>query len=268
MKNDTLHYKIKKMNDIEYCREIKELKPDIFQLTGKMPDCHVYVIKGSDKNVLIDTGLPNTPEAIQQGLEKINLSICDIDLVILTHEHIDHVGNAPVFFDTALIAAHRLATMKIKLQDEFAMMNQLFRLPADGFRVDICLEKGSVVCLGNYNLHVIHTPGHSSGSICLYEPDQRLLFTGDTIFVGGNIGGVFGSGSISDYIESITRLSMLKVDDYYAGHGPASRDPSFEFDLAIKRGLAMLDDSKVLFEFVRSKEQFDHIRDYIKNLNR
>ncbi|RLC24360.1 MAG: MBL fold metallo-hydrolase [Deltaproteobacteria bacterium] len=232
-----------------------------------MPDCHSYVIKGSDKTVLIDTGLPGAAKAIEHGLSEINLRIRDIDLLVLTHEHLDHVGSAPVFFDTAMVAAHRLAAMKIQLQDEFAMMNQLFGLPADGFRIDICLEAGSVICLGNYNLHVIHSPGHSSGSICLYEPDQRLIFTGDTIFTGGNIGGVFGSGSISDYIESIKRLSMLKVDDYYAGHGPASSDPPFEFDMAIKRGLTMLEDSKALFEVVRSKGQFEHIRDYMKNLN-
>lgn len=233
-----------------------------------MPDCHSYVIKGLHKNVLIDTGIPDAASAIEQGLADINLRVDDIDLVILTHEHIDHVGSAPAFFNTAVIASHRLAAIKIQLQDEFVMMNQLFGLPADGFRIDICLEQGSIVRLGNYNLHIIHTPGHSSGSICLYEPDQRLLFTGDTIMVGGNIGGIFSSGSISDYIESISRISILRVDNYYPGHGPASNNPSHDFRVAIDRARMMLKDSKALFEAVRSKGRFDHLRDYIKNLNR
>lgn len=146
-------------------------------------------------------------------------------------------------------------------------MNQLFGLSSDGFRVDLCLESGSVVRTGNYNLTVVHTPGHSSGSICLYEPDQRLVFTGDTVLTGGNIGGVFGSGSISDYIESIQRLAMLRVDEYYPGHGPASRDPSKEFQAAINRSQTILDDSKALFSVVREKAKFDHIRDYMKHLN-
>ncbi len=251
----------------EYLRKIKELRPGIFQLIGKMPDCHSYIIKGSDKNVMIDTGLPYAGDAIRKGLNELGLAVDDIDLVILTHEHIDHVGSAPIFFDTAMIATHRLAAMKIQLQDEFAMMNQLFGLPADGFRVDICLEAGSVVHTGNYNLTVVHTPGHSSGSICLYEPDQRLIFTGDTVMTGGNIGGVFGSGSISDYIESVKRLSMLKVDDYYPGHGPTSKNPTKEFQVAIERAYTILDDSKALFNVVREKSKFDHIREYMKHLN-
>ncbi len=251
----------------EYLRKIKELRPGIFQLIGRMPDCHSYVIKGSDKNVMIDTGLPYAEEAIIKALNELGLSVDDIDLVILTHEHIDHIGCAPIFFDTAMIATHRLAAMKIQLQDEFAMMNQLFGLSSAGFRVDICLEGGSVILMGNYNLTVVHTPGHSSGSICLYEPDQRLIFTGDTVLTEGNIGGVFGSGSISDYIESVKRLSMLRVDDYYPGHGPASKNPPKEFQAAIERSCAILEDSKALFGVVRGKSRFDHIREYMKHLN-
>ena len=248
-------------------RKIRELRPDIFQLAGRMPDCHSYVIKGTDKNIMIDTGLPFAGDAIRAGLNEIGLAVDDIDLVILTHEHLDHIGSAPIFFATAMIASHRLAAMKIRLQDEFAMMNQLFGLSANGFRVDICLESGSVIHTGNYSFTVIHTPGHSSGSICLYEPNQRLIFSGDTVLTGGNIGGVFGSGSISDYIESVERLKMLRVDNYYPGHGPASKDPATELQAAIDRAATTLADSKELFNVVRSKNKFEHIREYMKHLN-
>ncbi|NPA24889.1 MAG: MBL fold metallo-hydrolase [Deltaproteobacteria bacterium] len=251
----------------EYRRTVKELRPGIFQLAGWMPDCHSYVIRGKEKNLLIDTGLPQAGEAIRTSLGEIGLALEDIDLVVLSHEHLDHIGSAPLFFATAMIATHRLAAMKIRLQDEFAMMNQLFGLSADGFRVDICLEGGSVIQAGNYNLTVIHTPGHSSGSICLYEADQRLVFTGDTVLTEGNIGGVFGSGSISDYIESIERLKMLQVDAYYPGHGPASKDPPREFQAAIDRATTILADSKALFNVVREKNRFEHIREYMKHLN-
>jgi glyoxylase-like metal-dependent hydrolase (beta-lactamase superfamily II) len=251
----------------EYRRKVRELRPGLFQLAVRMPDCHSYVILGNEKSVMIDTGLPQSEEAIRMGLSEIGLAVEDIDLVLLTHEHLDHIGSAPLFFATAIIATHRLAAMKIRLQDEFAMMNQLFGLSADGFRVDLCLEAGSVIQTGNYNLIVVHTPGHSSGSICLYEPDQRLLFAGDTVLTGGNIGGVFGSGSISDYIESVERLKMLQVDDYYPGHGPASENPPREFQAAIDRAATMLADSKALFNVVREKSRFEHIREYMKHLN-
>jgi hypothetical protein len=60
---------------------------------------------------------------------------------------------------------------------------------------------------------------------------------------------------------------MLQVDDYYPGHGPASENPPREFQAAIDRAATMLADSKALFNVVREKSRFEHIREYMKHLN-
>jgi len=82
------------------------------------------------------------------------------------------------------------------------------------------------VTVGGHILEVIYTPGHSPGSICLYEPESKSLFSGDTIFSDGGIGRTdFPGGSMEELVESIRRIDM-DVLDLYPGHyipgtGPA-----------------------------------------------
>ncbi len=70
---------------------------------------------------------------------------------------------------------------------------------------------GKQSVLGNYKLRVVHTPGHTSGCMCLYEPDHRRLFSGDPVFAGGTLSDTASSGSVSDYVNSMQRLSSLKT---------------------------------------------------------
>ena len=66
---------------------------------------------------------------------------------------------------------------------------------------------------------VLHTPGHSPGGICLYEPMARVLFSGDTVFPQGNIGRTdLFAGCDADLIRSIERLTALDVEVLYPGH--------------------------------------------------
>jgi len=135
--------------------------------------------------VLIDSGMAAGFPAVKECLAEVGLRPQDINLIILTHEHFDHIGATAVSFDTAVVAAHRFAANKIQLQDEFVMMNKYFDLPAKPLHADIWLEGNTRIELGNYSLSIIHTPGHCSGCISLYESTNRLLFTGDTVLAGG-----------------------------------------------------------------------------------
>ena len=128
------------------------------------------------------------------------------------------------------------------------MMKKYFDLPAKPFHADIWLEGDTMIELGNYRLRTIHTPGHCSGCISLYEPDQRLLFTGDTVFAGGALSGIFASGSISDYVNSLQRLSGLRADEVYPGHGRISNTPQEDLQRAVDESRAILEDSKVFLK--------------------
>jgi hydroxyacylglutathione hydrolase len=244
-----------------------ELRPKIYQIRSERPGGHVYLIKGSTKNVLIDAGMAAHFRKLENGLEEVGLTVRDINLIILTHEHFDHIGAAALFPDTTLIAAHGLAANKIQLQHEFVMYKKYFDVPVKAFRADIWIQGDTLFDMGNYRLRAIHTPGHSSGCICLYEPDHRLLFTGDTIFSNGILSGILASGSISDYVNSIERLKDLRVDALYPGHGNISKTPYEDLERAFKDAKALLEDSKILFETLDTKASFKRIFCAVRNFN-
>ena len=145
------------------------------------------------------------------------------------------------------------------MQDEFVMMKKYFDLPAKPFHADIWLEGDTMIELGNYRLRTLQTPGHCSGCICLYEPDHRLLFTGDTVLGGGVLSGIFASGSISDYVNSIQRPSDLRVEEFYPGHGRISTNPQEDLQKAVEDSRTIMEESKVLFEALDTKASFSRL---------
>ena len=235
--------------------QVIELLPGIYQLRGEKPGSHVYLVRGDTKNALIDTGVAGKFQVLKRRLAELGLRVRDIDLVILTHEHYDHIGATAFFHHTAVVAAHRLAANKLELQDEFVTFRKYHDQPTKPFWVDVWLEDGSMIDLGTYELQVIHTPGHTSGCICLYEPRAGLLFTGDTVFAGGTLSEIAVGGNVSDYVNSVRRLSNLKVKQLYPGHGKVSSAPDEDLPKAIVYAQTMLDDCKTFFEaFIKTRK--------------
>jgi hydroxyacylglutathione hydrolase len=240
--------------------KVVELAPGIYQFRGEKPGSHVYLIKGDTKNVLIDTGVAGKFLVLKHRLTQLGLRVKDINLVILTHEHYDHIGATAFFHRTAVVAAHRLAANKLELQDEFVTFRKYKDRHSRPFWVDVWLEDGSMIDLGNYELQAIHTPGHTSGCICLYEPRARLLFTGDTVFAGGTLSEIAVGGNVSDYVNSVRRLSNLKIKQLCPGHGRISSTPDEDLPKAITYAQTMLDDCKSFFEaFIRTRKAQDKL---------
>jgi hypothetical protein len=104
------------------------------------------------------------------------------------------------------------------LRDDFSMLRKMFNEPNVPINVDIWLEEGNLLDLSNFRLNVMYTPGHTSACISLFDRDQGLLFAADTLMPGGVMGGVFGSGSIADYIQSLERLKGLDSKILLSGH--------------------------------------------------
>jgi len=232
---------------------IVELQTDIFQLKTKPPGSHVYLIRGSDKNVLIDTGAAVNFLDTKENLKILGLETEDIHLVILTHEHYDHIGAATFFFENSLIAAHSLAANKIELQDEFTTIHKYHNAPDKPLHVHLWLDDRIVMDLGNYQLQTLYTPGHTSGCICIYEMSKRLLFSGDTVFTGGVVSDIRTSGNASDYYNSLSRLSLMKVDHLYPGHGRLSDTPEEDIEKALLHTKTLFEESKILFEALSQK---------------
>jgi glyoxylase-like metal-dependent hydrolase (beta-lactamase superfamily II) len=232
---------------------VVELRPNIYLLKGEKPGGHVYLIRGTHKNLLIDTGLMGNFLHLKASLQYLGLRPRDVHLIILTHEHFDHIGATGHFVATAVVAAHRLAANKIELQDEFVTMMKYCDAADRPFFADLWLEEGSMIDLGEYRLHTLHTPGHTSGCICLHEVTEQLLFTGDTVFSGGTLSAIATSGNISDYMNSLRRLSTLKVKELYPGHGRASETPEADIQRGLEHAMSVLQDTKVLFDTLARK---------------
>jgi glyoxylase-like metal-dependent hydrolase (beta-lactamase superfamily II) len=220
---------------------VEELHPGIFQIRGLNGSSHSYVISGDYMNVMIDSGSDQNFPVLEQGLRRIGIKVRDINLVINSHEHCDHIGANRYFQEHALIAAYRLAASKMTAGDYYVTMykgNDLNELP---MRVHLWLENMTRIDLGNYSLRVFHTPGHTSGCISIIETTCGLLFSADSVFAGGTLSYIAESGSIGDYLDSLARLRCFTLRALYPGHGRISTTPMEDIDQAIVNAQKVLD---------------------------
>ena len=175
---------------------------------------NTYLINGKSK-ILIDPGHYHLFDHVSGQLQNLSLGPEDIDLVMITHAHPDHMEGVRVFSRLpALIAMHALELEFIRdLAPHYdAVMGGL------GFQPDFLLQEGELK-VGDMIFQVFHTPGHSPGSLCLYWPERKALFTGDVIFRQG-LGRTDLPGGNADALKaSIHRLSLLDVEHLLPGHG-------------------------------------------------
>lgn len=223
---------------------IEELEENVYIIYGNAPSSHVYLVKGALKNVLVDTGVKGNFPRLVEGLTKVGLKASDIDLVISTHEHFDHVGGNIFFNETALTAAHRYAATKIELQDEYVVHSAIHGEEIIKAKFHIWLEDRTLIDIGNYKLKIFHTPGHTSGCICIMEPFKGFVFTGDTVFADGVISKISESGSYGDYINSLEVLTTMKIRRMFPGHGKMCDDPDDSIKTAIGQAKKKLDTYK------------------------
>lgn len=143
-----------------------------------------------------------------------------LKLIVSTHRHWDHIGdNAAVSAATgARIAAHLADRHGLEQPSGFMAP---FPIPPSVPAVD--LAEGSKIRFGEIDLGVLHTPGHTEGSVCLLADGERLLFTGDTLFAGSWGRTDLPGGSEDQMIASLDRLSRMADDlRVLPGHGRAS----------------------------------------------
>ena len=168
-----------------------------------------YLILG-DEVCLIDSGVVSSESVIFDYLDNIGLKPDDISLLILTHSHPDHIGSAKSIKEKSgcKIAAHpgeRSWIEDIDLQAKERPVPNFHSLVEGSVEVDIILEDMDIVNLGEeVNLKIIHTPGHSNGSISLLILGEGVLFTGDAVPIRGDL------PIYDDATESIQSIKKLK----------------------------------------------------------
>ncbi|MGV8074514.1 MAG: MBL fold metallo-hydrolase [Syntrophobacteraceae bacterium] len=178
-------------------------------------NCNTFLINGPSR-VLIDPGHLQFFPHIESGLREVGLSTGAIDLIISTHGHPDHVEAVKLFKGTStLFAMHEGDDRILKVMGRYLNGASFEK---DAYIPDFFLQEGDLLIKG-MRLQVLHTPGHSPGSICLYWPEKKALFTGDLIFKDG-LGRTDLMGGDGDLLkQSIKRLSGLDAEWLLPGHG-------------------------------------------------
>lgn len=173
-------------------------------------NCYVASSKETKEAILIDPGLDFSSEA-KPIFDYITNGKLKVTFIVNTHGHDDHIKGDALFQQklNVPICIH-------SLDAHFIESTEKGKFPAN-----VMLEDGSLVKFGGETLKVMHTPGHTPGSICLVG--EKLVFTGDTLFAGGIGRTDFLGGSMSDMRLSLKKL--VSLPDYllvYPGHGETS----------------------------------------------
>lgn len=208
-----------------------EVLPDIYQLRVRRTN---VTILGGEEITLIDAGIPGSADRILEFLRYLGHSPSEVSLIIITHHHIDHVGSLAELKERtgARVAVHRLDAPYVdgeKKQPNPFYHGPLAYLfwplslfaPTKSTFVDLLLEDGDELS-NSGGLRIIHTPGHSPGSISVLNTERGLLIVGDAL---NHRGGTLSfpprkfSYDPGQARDSIGKLASLEFNAVCMGHG-------------------------------------------------
>lgn len=198
------------------------------------------ILVKDERPILIDTGFGSDAKETEKLIIDAGVSPSELYLIVNTHYHSDHVGGNNHLQKTygISIAAHKWDADLINSRDSESCVAHWLDQPVEPYYVNKKLSDNDELNIGNRTLKVIHTPGHTLGHISIYEPEEQILFCGD-LFHKNDIGwlNIFREGisSIHRSIESLERLSKLRIKQAYSGHGPQIDNPITSIDAARKR---------------------------------
>ncbi len=178
---------------------------------------YLVVDDSTSKCVIIDTPLVSA----DRFMSLINENGYILECILLTHSHWDHTGDCVKLFNKTGVDIY------LHKDDEYRLRNPkshtIMQLPfeIDSYNASKLLKDKDILKIGNLEFEVLHTPGHTEGSVCFVEHKNKVVFSGDTLFEG-SIGRVDLPGGDEEAIfNSLQNVLMNLPDDYkvYCGHG-------------------------------------------------
>ncbi|HPJ67037.1 MAG TPA: MBL fold metallo-hydrolase [Desulfobacteraceae bacterium] len=246
--------------------KMEEIAPDLFRIKIPLPTIkylNAYVIRGRDRHLIVDTGLDSTEclEVMKTALDRLEIDLKNADFFI-THFHGDHAGllsrlaekENRIYFnepESRLIGSCNFFEHLIAYNRKNGFPNSRLRTMAKsisnnshdyGWKKSLkIVVEGDRIRVGDRCFICLHTPGHSPGHTCLYEPEEKFLVSGDLLFadVTPGIPCLSDQGNpLKDYFESLDRIKELDVDLVLPGHRKLFRShrerieetKSFHFD--------------------------------------
>ena len=199
-------------------------------------DCHIYLIDGGAELALIDAGVGPGRDDILENIRSHDFAPDDVRTLFLTHLHADHAGGSAGLREVMphlRVFASRAVAHVLEQGDEKAISldfgKEVGYYESD-YRfqpcpVDVKLEDGQVVQVGDVEIQAVDTPGHCAGHMCfvMKEGGRTVLFSGDNLFSGGKILlQPIPDCDLQAHLRSIEKLAEIGVDVFLPGHGSIS----------------------------------------------
>jgi glyoxylase-like metal-dependent hydrolase (beta-lactamase superfamily II) len=241
---------------------IDEIMPGLYRVAIPLPrnplqSINSYIIKGR-RNLMIDTGMnrPDCYDVVAEACRRLDVSLEETDIFV-THHHADHMGLvARLATSTSSIIINSYEANSVLSNDGWMRLVQTYRHngfpetelqeafsahPGRRYQLDRpitfrSIQDGDSVEAGRYRFTVLITPGHTARHSCLYEPDRKLLVSGDHILfdITPNItAGEDCRDALGEYLTSLRRTSTIDVNLVLPGHrsvGTAHRKRIYELE--------------------------------------
>ena len=196
---------------------LKRIKINIPAVGGT--NCYIVQDEETKETMVIDPG-----GDVDKIVEMLNTIHAKVKYILLTHCHGDHIAGVNELKQRVggKILIHRLD--EEGLRDPNVNLAEYVGLGRVIVQADARLDDGDLIHVGNLEFKILHTPGHTKGGISIYSEEEKLLFSGDTLFRGSWGRTDLPTSSFEDIIKSITEKLMVLPEDtiVYPGHGKST----------------------------------------------
>jgi glyoxylase-like metal-dependent hydrolase (beta-lactamase superfamily II) len=212
-----------------------------------VPHCNAWALAAGPGVVLVDTGMhePGSMAHLERALAQAGLRIDHVRLIVCTHAHVDHCGQAPPIAERAgcevwmhhehghhtddpeqaiarrVVVAHQSGVPAESVQRWIERRRSQGTGQAGTLRVDRALADGDSIPSDLGAWQVVETPGHAPSHLCLYQPERRLLISGDHLL--GRVSLYFDAGTspdpVAEFLGSLDKVEALDARLVLAGHG-------------------------------------------------
>ncbi len=191
----------------------------VHYIAGVGYDSNVYLLEDEDP-IVVDTGTGMFAESALEEISKI-VPLKKVQRIVLTHSHYDHLGGAAAFQKATggRVYLHEDEATPLKAGDTTLSLAGMFGERLAELDLDP-IKTGETLRCGSSQLEVMHSPGHSPGSIVLHERQTKSAIVGDTVFCDGGVGRWdLPGGDLNKLRRSIKHLEDLGLQNMYPGHG-------------------------------------------------
>lgn len=222
----------------------KYLFPHVIEMNyqaGRRLGVNVYLIDGGSEFLLIDVGFLDTVDEIVEMIRQMDFNLSTCKMLIATHADADHIQGAARAKELlkTKVAAHPLSIGPIESGDEVqtyaSIKAQGIEIPMPRCKIDILLNEGETIQVGDLKLQVWHTPGHTPGHLSFKM--GNLLFSGDNVFKDSCVGVIDAhhGSNLPDFLNSLQRIIKDDAEFLLPSHGPVFRRDNRIVQKAIDR---------------------------------